>query len=237
MKQGAKGEHPECHRLRWTESEDRVLLDAWGEFGIATIARWLGDRRSFFAIELRARKLGLGGNRHGLLRLSTIAKTTGYDRETIAVAVKVLGLSLQSFPATEAKQQKGRLNKVRRAHRGLDETSLDVLLDYLKRKPERTIIDRPGLKKGTRGAWGVVHGKACADCKTTERPHYARGLCGLCYGRQLPPPEWGVKGRPPACKTCGTTAQPPDVGGECSRCYTRRRRAKKEQDRGKEAAE
>lgn len=212
--------------LRWTHEEDRILSLAWGEFGIATIAKRLGRGRSFASIQNRARRLGLAGGRHGLIRITTIARDTGYDRETIVTAIGILGLSLQQLPATDLRQQYARRRGLSRGHWGLDEEHLDVLLAYLKRKPERVITDRPGLKKGRRGLWGPVHGYACVACHETTHPHYAKGLCVRCYDRARPVRAWGDKGLPLACEMCGTNERTPYVGGLCKRCYAKSRRTK-----------
>jgi|ERR1700680_5167865 len=36
---------------------------------------------------------------------------------------------------------------------------------------------------GLRGRWSILH-PACVECKTTSRPHVAKGRCGACYQRQ-----------------------------------------------------
>jgi len=35
------------------------------------------------------------------------------------------------------------------------------------------------------GHWSKKHGDCCSSCGTTERPHYARGLCHNCYQTEI----------------------------------------------------
>jgi hypothetical protein len=163
----------------WTPKEDKIVRLMWGEFGLATISARVG--RTMSAVENRARTLGLGGHRHGLVSIRSIAKETGYEFETVARAIETLGLALQVIPATAATQQRARKNKQRQARKGLDEAHLGELVDYLKGRTVGSITVRPGLKRGARGAWGVAgRGPCCKVCGENKRPHSSRGRCDRC---------------------------------------------------------
>lgn len=51
----------------------------------------------------------------------------------------------------------------------------------------------------------------CQDCGTTQRPHYAYGLCTKCYNRQRTPPLI-------ICKGC-SEEKPHEAHGLCRACY------------------
>jgi hypothetical protein len=207
---------------KWTLAEDKILTLAWGEFGVAAIAG--RTNRTPSGVEGRARKLGLRGGRHGLLRVATIAKRTGYDRGTILIAIEVLGIKLQPFPTTEARQQANRRGCRSKGHRGVDEgEDYERLVEYLNSRTIGEIAPRPGLVRGPRGSWGVgKRGAACSGCNRSDRPHYARGLCEGCYMSRLSR-EWGERGRPVVCDDCKTTERPYEAHGLCRRCYARQR--------------
>jgi len=64
-------------------------------------------------------------------------------------------------------------------HRNGDKTDnrLDNLVLASNSEHQHLHVER---KLGDR--WSLTH-KRCIACRTTERPHRARGLCGQCYGR------------------------------------------------------
>ena len=81
--------------------------------------------------------------------------------------------------------------------------------------------------------WSRDHG-CCLRCGTTERPHYALGLCHRCYSkvgvdvaarmrrrRSMPfrGERWARDHH--ACRECGTTSRRHKAHGYCHRCYAR----------------
>lgn len=232
----------------WSAEEDRILEDAWGEFGIETISKRV--KRTLASVEQRARDMGLRGHRHGLLRIGTLERMTGYERCTITTAIKVLGIPLLPLPATMAAQHRRRRapgGKKPMTHYGIDEDQYAALLAYLVSRKEGSITVRPGITKGRTGAWNVCgRASACSGCARSDKPHYAKGMCMGCYDnkRRSKGTVWGKDGRPPACvgEGCGTTERDHFAKGLCKRCYSpvqKRAKAleKKGSDNGRQAAE
>ena len=72
--------------------------------------------------------------------------------------------------------------------------------------------------------WSRKH-TACVSCNTTERRHWAKGLCRKCFavalrkGQTHDPLKWSKKYD--RCQECGSTARPHSGHGLCFNCYHR----------------
>lgn len=168
-----------AQRPRWTGREDAKLVELWGHRSTAAISKEIG--RTPDAVEQRGRHLGLGGNRHSLVTIRQLIKRGGYDRGTVMLALKVLGVPVIPVPRVSARKANGGP-----PHRGIWASQVERVMRYLAARTMGTITPRPGLKQGPRGVWGIVgRPSACDGCKTQARPHYAKGLCERCYTRAL----------------------------------------------------
>jgi len=162
--------------LRWTLQEDRALSFRWGAEDIVQIGTTLG--RSPAACEKRARALGLRWDREGL-SLREAARRTGYDRRTIQLAARELGMKVHTAPRVSL----GKSSKRKHVWH-LQEEALERIVQWLTSQPTWRACRTSGGKT-RQGEWGVgIKPAACEQCGATERPHYALGLCKRCWDRK-----------------------------------------------------
>ena len=166
-------------RRRWSKAEDAKLIELWGYRSTQDISQTLG--RTPDAVELRGRALGLGGGRHGLVTIRQLIMRSGYSRETVMLALKVLKVQVLPIPRVSARKA-----ETRTQHRGIWASKVSLVMRYLTSRQVGAITPRPGLKLGPAGVWGIVGRPACCDgCGGADRPHYAKGMCERCYTRAL----------------------------------------------------
>jgi hypothetical protein len=169
----------------WTASEDRTLRRLWGHVHAEQIARRLN--RTAYAIYNRAIELELGrpATRAGYLSLKQACEKTGYHKERIRNVCKVLGITLAPLPRSGATAQPKYQKKF--CWKGLSEGDFDRVVAFLIENPVAYFTTVPV------GVWGIRgRPKRCERCKTTDRPHRAKGMCSPCYDKVRRAP------RPPA---------------------------------------
>lgn len=163
-------------RVRWTHEQDNYLRVNWAACSLQVIARKL--QRPEGSVCARARKLKLRA-RHGIVKIHTLSKRTGYSPSRIVGAAEHLGLSVTHVPRLDVRQKRTP------SHRGLDEEDAEKVLEYLALVPDGEPLYRERGGKTKAGVWGVGDKPAvCKGHKLADEPHYADGYCGRCYERR-----------------------------------------------------
>ncbi len=163
------------HRC-WTKADEKQLWFFWGSFSLPTIAKKL--KRSQHAVAMKARALGIGAPSRATISLSGFSRETGYSITRIRWAAEQLGLCLHRVPKSDPRQKKHPRKF------GIEEEQQQAILAFLKKVPDGQRIYRAGGKKSAKGVWGVGQKPpGCFGCTRTDIPHYALGLCKVCYLR------------------------------------------------------
>jgi hypothetical protein len=163
-------------RRPWTEEQDRQLAFDWGVFSLDTIARRHG--RTPMAIVQRAKKLSLGAPSRGTLTVCGLAEATGYGRSQIRSAARALGIVIGKRTSAYVAKHRNR------RYTSIDEEDVERIIAFLGSRP-----DGARIRAEVKGAWGGPgrggpKPEGCVSCGTSERPHYAKGMCGRCYDKR-----------------------------------------------------
>jgi hypothetical protein len=161
----------------WTPDEDQRLMSWWGAFTVETIAIRL-DRSPKGVID-RAKALDLGAPSRGLWSMNALVAHLGYCDRAIKTAARRAGVSLVRRAITTTLGRDGHHAK-RSTRFALDDDEVAAILTELLASPfDRVMASR-------RGEWGTGRKPAaCRGCGTSDRPHFARGLCRRCYAVAL----------------------------------------------------
>lgn len=160
----------------WNRHEDKLLRLLWGHKDVARIASKLG--RTVRAVEHRSRVLCLQSTRD-LISLPAFMRQTGYDRRQIERACKALGITLPYMPRVSVH----RLSKRYRA-RAISDTLGERVIAWIKERTRTTWRLYGDGRKTVAVAWGVGwKPKRCRKCRSSRKPHRARGYCSACYNQ------------------------------------------------------
>lgn len=154
----------------------------WGR-ELPYLAYWLD--RTENAVAERAKKLEL---RRPTMTLRAFARFAGVTTARVYWALEMRGIALERVHRASLRRA-----KERGSHYAITPAQQDELLSLLRAHPrensgrgrgrrEYTMDRGPG--KSMRGVWGCGRKPdCCRECETTERPHFAKGLCKPCYIR------------------------------------------------------
>lgn len=163
------------NKKHWTTEEVKYLRWNWGTTPVAGLAKYLD--RSKIAVIRKAASLQLGGVKRGRKGLRQLARETGYALSTLLIAIENMGVNLRHV-------DRGDRVKVRHRHVVIDLDQEMEILAYLREKGGRARLFRDTSLLTERGTWGI--GKKppqCEGCGKSDRPHYAKGKCKVCYNR------------------------------------------------------
>jgi hypothetical protein len=163
-------------KRRWTLAEVKYLRWHWGTTSVPALAAHF-DRTKISVIR-KAADLQLGGVKRGRKSLRQIAAETGYALSTILIAIENLGVNLRRVDRGD------RVAVVKHRHIVIDIEQEEQILAYLRVKGGRARLFRDTSLLTERGTWGI--GKKplqCEGCERSDRPHYAKGKCKVCYNR------------------------------------------------------
>lgn len=163
------------HNLPWTEKELACLHFHWGALPLPEIAKRLN--RTPLGVEKKARDIGLGIPRQGLMTLREFEKHSGFSIPKIRAAMRILGIrAMRRYSACVGAQ--------RSSAYALTEEERERLLAFMLKTPH-AFRNMRGSGKTEAGVWGVGRKPhACLRCGTHERPHCAKGLCKPCYSSE-----------------------------------------------------
>jgi hypothetical protein len=160
----------------WTRAELDRLHFFWGQHSLAEIAEKL--QRTPFGVEKKARDIGLGVPRQGLMTLREFAKHSGFSTTKVKSAMRILGIrAMRRFTIYGGGPRRSRTY-------ALTEDERERLLAHMLENPH-AYRNLRGNGKTEGGVWGV--GKkphACLMCETYDRPHCAKGMCKACYSKK-----------------------------------------------------
>lgn len=165
------GDLSRAHRAPWTAEDDRTLARVW-KYGAEAAAARLG--RTVVAVGWRAKKLGLGLPASGLMSLRAAARRSGYSYAVVQRIAVDLGLEVAYAP-TRCRSQDGRSTWA------LTPAQVELVMDAVRSRVDRSYRDHPGDARSTKGKWGVGRKPPhCHRCQRSDRPHRAKGFCGPC---------------------------------------------------------
>lgn len=164
---------------RWTEPEDNAILVLFADGAVPghlvrVLARKLG--RSYLAVKRRALKLGCDGiDLYPYVSVRSLARETGYSVSRIEIAIERLGV-----PRRAHGQDKNGVPRVL----AIPKTRIPEILAECQKAPDGGL-----LNASKHGEWGRrgkhrVNPKRCLRCYSNDKPHYSKGYCRTCYGRQ-----------------------------------------------------
>jgi len=162
-----------CRNLAWTKEEDSFLRSMWGLLSTTVLSKRLG--RSWYAVKARAIILGCKSSDCSLTTVGELSRETGYSYERIEAAAKKIGVELIPFPKMFKQERTVKKKK------GFDSVGVDKILTFLKEWPDgKAITDNRQI-----GVWGA-RGRPtkCLMHGDVNRPHYAKGMCKICYMRK-----------------------------------------------------
>jgi hypothetical protein len=159
----------------WTAEDDRKLTFGWAVIPIPKLMQQLNRTR--LAIIRRALDKKLGGLRRGFKSLARLSRETGYARAVLVKVAATLGIKFRRIDRGD------RIYKTSN-NRGIA-ISYDqeqAIIRYLKENRHLHWHYAPGSKRSNGGVWGMRQKPLCCNrCRRTDRPHYAKGLCHICY--------------------------------------------------------
>jgi hypothetical protein len=164
---------------RWTEAEDNAILVLFADGPVpGNLVRVLGRKlgRTYLAVKRRALKLGCDGiDQHPYIGIGTFARETGYNRTRILIAIERLGIPLREH---------GHYRNGTPRVRAIPKTRIPEILAECQKAPDGGL-----LNASKHGEWGRrgkhrVNPKRCLRCYSNDKPHYSKGYCRTCYGRQ-----------------------------------------------------
>jgi len=162
--------------MLWTDREDSQLAFLWGEFSLRVIARRLG--RTPGAVTMHARLLKLGSPSQGTVSMNALSRISGYALSRLRQAAEDLGLCLHRVVSSDPRQSQ-------RTHKyAITIEQQEAILAYLARVPDAQRLFSKTGKRTRRGVWGIGEKPpGCSICTRTDIPHYAKGMCKICYLR------------------------------------------------------
>lgn len=168
---------PGCsHRHPWTQADDRRLQFDWGVFRVRAIAKKHG--RTVAAVVNRAKRLGIGPPSRGTTTVAALARETGYDKSQIRNAAREIGMSIPKVAGTTV------VHKTRKRWSAISEEGAERIVKFLSRRPNGSRIRAEVAGAwGGRGRGGKMKPVQCGDCGRNTVPHYAKGLCVVCYDK------------------------------------------------------
>lgn len=161
----------------WTDEDDHILRAMWSAYTVETIAKRLG--RTPKGVICHAQALDLGAPSRGSWTMQALVAHLGYCDRAIKNAARRAGVALDRRAFTTTLLANG--HHARRATRfALDDDEVELIISELQAAPHSRVF------ASLVGEWGTGRKPAaCLDCGTSERPHFARGLCRRCYSRAL----------------------------------------------------
>ena len=164
--------------MPWSDADEARLAFLWGERDLDEIAKTL--KRSAHAVTRRASELQLGPPSAGGKTMNALARSSGYSISRILFAVSALGLRL-NHRRRSSPEQKSRIRSF-----CISEDQEEAICEFLKKQPDGMPLLRADSKKTPVGVWGIgTKPPACTDCGRSDRPHFAKGKCKVCYHRSF----------------------------------------------------
>lgn len=155
---------------RWTKHEEQTLRARWGTLNISTLARIL--RRTPDAVTQKAKRMSLVNR---ALTLREFARSENVPTSKVYWAMEQRELHITRVYSVRNKRLSNRMF--------LTPEQQDSLASLIRAHPRGRIL-RLDSKKTPKGMWGVgIKPSCCEECKTIERPHFAKGRCKRCYVR------------------------------------------------------
>lgn len=150
----------------------------WGTLTVTTIAKKLG--RTPKGVVERAKRTGLGVASRGTWTMMALVAHLGYCDRAIKTAAKRAGVNLSWQRAPTTTLRPDGTHAPGASKFALDDDDVEAIVAELQAAPHNRVM------ASLSGEWATGRKPvACLDCGTSERPHFARGLCRRCYSRAL----------------------------------------------------
>lgn len=148
------------------------------EFGVTDISA-LAERlkRTVRAVDRHASELGLkSGGREDTISLTELARRAGRTIDVVKRVARSIGTHLLTRPRTSCTHGKKNVDDTAPCGKryAIGEPVAERILAALRPLAGH---DRIGVMQ--LGRWATEHDR-CVRCRTTDRPHVARGLCTVC---------------------------------------------------------
>lgn len=136
----------------WTEEEDDGLRQRWSDCSASTILRYLPGR-SWNAVLLRAKNLGLEGRWQGFMSLRVAANVAGYSVEGLQTILDVMHVPLQHKSAVTRSGKRSGVHKMVE----YDEV-VEAIENYNKLETPRQAGERWGVPGSQVAKWVLQAG-------------------------------------------------------------------------------